>query len=139
MGITTAVNGVLLALGPSFALYYACDLPKYNVYIHALRAFGSFLFAQIAKTIILAIISIYLDSVDPASLSDAPIFMLNRLQLVYSTLLIVCVEFTVLAKLLSVKDYDNKQAKLVAVAIGWATASTLIRILDKVLVVALDD
>ena len=139
MGITTAINGILLALGPSFALYYACDLSRHKVYLHVMRAFGSFLFAQIAKTIILAIISIYLDSLETPYPSDAPVWSLNRLQLVYSTVLTVCVEFTMLAKLMAIKEYDNKQARLVAMSIGWACASTLISISDKVLQVAFDD
>ena len=111
MGITTAINGLLLALGPSFGMYYALDLPKYGVYIHAIRAFGSYLFAQIAKTIILAIIAIAIDAKEHQESQDAPIFTLNRLQLAYTTLLTLFVEFSVLAKLLSMKDYDNKQAK----------------------------
>ena len=48
-------------------------------------------------------------------------------------------EFSVLAKLLSLKDYDNKQAKLVAVSVGWASSSVLTRIIDKVVKVAMDD
>ena len=45
MGVSTAINGLLLALGPCFALYYALDLHKYNVNLPFLRAHVGFLLA----------------------------------------------------------------------------------------------
>ena len=53
--------------------------------------------------------------------------------------MILCVEFTVLAQLLSLKEHENKQARLVAAGIGWADASILARVFDHVMHVAAGD
>ena len=92
-----------------------------------------------ARAILLAIISTFLDLNDATYALDAPVFVLSLIQVAYGTLLTLVVEYSVLSSVLEEKDHHNIRAKLIAVSLGWASATIATKLFDEFTFVAMED
>ena len=78
MTITTAINSTLLTLGPSFALYHALDLKKFEIDSTALRALAIFKICSVIKLIILAVLIPLFNSTNISKFNEnTPVFVVD--------------------------------------------------------------
>lgn len=123
MTVSTAINSLLLTFGPIAVAYHGFGLAKYNGYSVAFQGALAFLVTQIAKFILLAFLFPLVFPSQGEDYSQRKDWVLEHdiLRSVVSTVDIAGLYFVLGGKRLLAIAGDL-EVKILAVALGWATA-----------------